>query len=152
MEILAALFIRMFAAKPSACIPFASVNVHTSIRFHLSGVGSWGQQPKQESPDFPLPGYFVQLFRGGSVGQPRDIIPPACPGSSQGPPTGGMFPEFLTRRPGGILTKCPGSSQRGGAVALTELLKDGSASHPLSKAGPSHPVEEDHFGHLYPRS
>ena len=35
--------------------------VHPSINLlcRLSGVGSWGQQPKQGSPDFPLPSHFV---------------------------------------------------------------------------------------------
>uniref|UniRef100_A0A8C4XBM0 Ig-like domain-containing protein n=1 Tax=Erpetoichthys calabaricus TaxID=27687 RepID=A0A8C4XBM0_ERPCA len=36
-------------------------------------------------PDFPLPG------------QSRDIVPPACPGSSPGPPPGWTCPEHLTR-------------------------------------------------------
>ena len=41
----------------------------------LSGVGSWGQQPKERSPDFPLPSHFIQLFPGDPEafpGQPRD--------------------------------------------------------------------------------
>ncbi|TWW67140.1 hypothetical protein D4764_02G0001810 [Takifugu flavidus] len=33
-------------------------SIHPSILYHLSGVGSWGQQPKKRSPDFPLPSYF----------------------------------------------------------------------------------------------
>ncbi|TWW58112.1 hypothetical protein D4764_07G0008310 [Takifugu flavidus] len=38
------------------------VDLHPSILYHLSGVGSRGQQPKKRSPDFPLPSYFFQLI------------------------------------------------------------------------------------------
>ncbi|KAK0136585.1 hypothetical protein N1851_027270 [Merluccius polli] len=52
-----------------------------------------------------------QLFLGDPEafpGQPRDIVSPACPGSSPGPPTSGTCPEHLTREAsGGILTRCP---------------------------------------------
>ncbi|PWA27293.1 hypothetical protein CCH79_00019484 [Gambusia affinis] len=40
------------------------------------------------------------FFRGNPKafpGQPRDIVPPACPRSSTGPPPGGTCPEHLTR-------------------------------------------------------
>ncbi|KAK0151551.1 putative nuclease HARBI1 [Merluccius polli] len=69
-----------------------------------SKVGSRGQQPKQGSPDFPFPSYFVQLFLGDPdafPGQPRDIVSPACPGSSLGSPTSGTCPEHLTREASG---------------------------------------------------
>ena len=52
-------------------------NIHPSIFCRLSGVGSWGQQPKQGSPDFPFPSHFVQLFLGDPEafpGQPRDSL------------------------------------------------------------------------------
>ncbi|TWW81824.1 hypothetical protein D4764_01G0016390 [Takifugu flavidus] len=39
------------------------VETHPSILYRLSGVGSRGQQPKERSPDFPLPGYLLQLIR-----------------------------------------------------------------------------------------
>ncbi|MEQ2252927.1 hypothetical protein ILYODFUR_026849, partial [Ilyodon furcidens] len=64
------------------------------------GVGSRAQQPKQRDPDFPLPSHLGQLVRGNPKafpGQPRNIVPPACPGSSSGPLPGGMCPEHLTR-------------------------------------------------------
>lgn len=32
--------------------------------YHLSGVGSQEQQPKQGGPDLPLLSYFIQLFQG----------------------------------------------------------------------------------------
>ncbi|XP_072771492.1 uncharacterized protein [Nerophis lumbriciformis] len=53
--------------------------IHPSIFFRLSEVGLLGQQPKQGSPDFPLPSHFVQLFPGDPEafpGQPGDIVFP----------------------------------------------------------------------------
>ncbi len=67
-------------------------SIHPSIFFRLSGAGSRGQQSKQRYPDFPLPRHFLQLFRGDTEafpGQPGDIVSPACPRSSPGPPPGG---------------------------------------------------------------
>ncbi|KAK0152077.1 hypothetical protein N1851_006562 [Merluccius polli] len=76
----------------------------------LSGVGSWGQQPKQGSPDFPLPSHFVQLFLGD---------PEAFPGQPERHSLSSVswvFPVVSYqwdvntspgRRPGGILTRCP---------------------------------------------
>uniref|UniRef100_A0A8C5H691 Multidrug resistance-associated protein 1 n=1 Tax=Gouania willdenowi TaxID=441366 RepID=A0A8C5H691_GOUWI len=60
------------------------------------------EQTDDKGPDFPLPGHFLQLVRGDPEtfpGQPRDIVSPACPGSSPGPPSGGTCPERRTREP-----------------------------------------------------
>ncbi|MED6277141.1 hypothetical protein CHARACLAT_010300, partial [Characodon lateralis] len=60
----------------------------------LSGTGSRGQQTQQRRPDVPLPRH---LFRGepkAFPGQPRDIVPPVCPG----PPPGGTCLEHLLRK------------------------------------------------------
>ncbi|MEQ2225605.1 hypothetical protein ILYODFUR_019254 [Ilyodon furcidens] len=68
-------------------------SIHPSIVFRLSDVGSRGQQPKQRDPDFSLPSHLGQLVRGNPKafpGQLRNIVPPASPGSSSGPPPGGM--------------------------------------------------------------
>ncbi|MEQ2305696.1 hypothetical protein AMECASPLE_000698 [Ameca splendens] len=51
--------------------------------------GHGGQQPKQRDPDFPLPSHLGQLVRENPKtfsGQPRNIVPSACPASSFGPP------------------------------------------------------------------
>ncbi|XP_061820491.2 CUGBP Elav-like family member 3-B isoform X2 [Nerophis lumbriciformis] len=75
-------------------------SIHPSIFFRLSEVGSRGQQPKQGSPDFPLPSHFVQLLPGDPEafpGQPGDIVFPTCPGSSPWPPTGRTCPKHLPR-------------------------------------------------------
>ena len=109
---------------------------HLSFFYHLSRVGWWGQQHKPGSPDFPR-SYFAQLFQGDPEafpGQPRDIIPPACPESSWGLRLEGRVLRTLPgRHPGDILfwglsnfiwlfwtqrsnSSTPGSSQ------MTELL------------------------------
>ncbi|KAI3352066.1 hypothetical protein L3Q82_020881 [Scortum barcoo] len=65
-----------------------------------SGTGSRRQQSEQRCPDFPHPRHFLQLFRGDPEafpGQPRDIVSPACPGSSPRPPPGGTCLEHLPR-------------------------------------------------------
>lgn len=48
----------------SQCLDHPSI--HPSNFFCLPEIGSWGQQPKQWTPDFPLPSYFIQLFRKNS--------------------------------------------------------------------------------------
>ncbi|XP_062311935.1 uncharacterized protein LOC134016604 [Osmerus eperlanus] len=125
------------------------------------GVGSRGQQPKQGGPDFPLPGHFHQLFLGDPEafpGQPRDIVPPACPGSSPGPLPSGTCPEHLTREASRWhpyqmpeppqLAPLDAEEQR----FYSEPLPDDRASHPISKGEPGHPAEKTHFGRLYSRS
>ncbi|KAK3539555.1 hypothetical protein QTP70_010286 [Hemibagrus guttatus] len=59
-----------------------------------------GRRGSSLSPDFPLPRHFLQLFRRDPEvfpGQSRDIVSPACPGSSQwgmpGTPPQGDVPE-----------------------------------------------------------
>ena len=61
-------------------------SINLSILHRLPGVRSQGQQPETGSPGFPPPSHFTQLFRGDPelfLGQPGDIAPPACPGSSR---------------------------------------------------------------------
>ncbi|MEQ2292938.1 hypothetical protein AMECASPLE_027949 [Ameca splendens] len=44
---------------------------------------SQGHQSQQRRPDVPLPRHLLQLLWGepkAFPGQPRDIVPPACPG------------------------------------------------------------------------
>ena len=109
------------------------------VFFHLSVVGSRGQQPKQGSPDCPLPCHLVQLFPGDPEafpGQPRDIVSPACPGSTTGRlPVGRAQNTSPGRCPGGILIRCPShlfwllSTWR----SPSEPLLDNQASPPISK-------------------
>ncbi|KAI3375867.1 hypothetical protein L3Q82_004138 [Scortum barcoo] len=126
-----------------------------------SGTGSRRQQSEQRCPDFPHPRHFLQLFRGDPEafpGQPRDIVSPACPGSSPRPPPGGTCLEHLPREASRghpkqmpkppQLTPLDAKEQR----LYSELLPSDRASHPISKGAPSHPAEETHFGRLYPRS
>ncbi|CAI5669495.1 unnamed protein product [Oreochromis niloticus] len=87
--------------------------------------GSQGQQPKQRSPDVPLPSHLLQLIRGNTKafpGQPRNISSPACPVSAPGPPPGGTCPEHLAQEaPRGHTCQMPeptGSFRCGGALAL----------------------------------
>uniref|UniRef100_A0A8C2WPX7 Phosphatidylserine synthase n=1 Tax=Cyclopterus lumpus TaxID=8103 RepID=A0A8C2WPX7_CYCLU len=65
-------------------------SIHPSIITRLSGVGSGWQQVQQADPGLPLTRSTFQLILGDPEafqGQPGDIIPPACPRSSPGPPT-----------------------------------------------------------------
>ncbi|KAF7654421.1 hypothetical protein LDENG_00070200 [Lucifuga dentata] len=78
------------------------LSIHPSIILRLSGL--WWQQTKQLGPHFPVPGQALQLLLGDSEafpGQPGDIIPPVCPGSSPGPPPSWTcledFPREITR-------------------------------------------------------
>ncbi|MED6268505.1 hypothetical protein CHARACLAT_023103 [Characodon lateralis] len=71
------------------------------VVFRLSGTGLRGQQTQQRRPDVPLPRHLIQLLRvepKAFPGQPRDIVPPACPGLSPGPPPGGTCLEHLPRK------------------------------------------------------
>uniref|UniRef100_A0A3B3Z787 Heat shock protein 12B n=1 Tax=Periophthalmus magnuspinnatus TaxID=409849 RepID=A0A3B3Z787_9GOBI len=59
---------------------------------------------KQGLPNFPHPRHALQLLwwdPQAFPGQPRDIVTPACPGSSLGQPPGGTCPEHLPREGGG---------------------------------------------------
>lgn len=84
------------------------------------------QQSQQRPPDLPGPSHLFQLIRWNPEafpGQPRDLVPPACPGSSLGlVPVGHTQNTSPRGRPGGIPNKCPeppqlAPSQCGGVVA-----------------------------------
>ncbi|MED6242193.1 hypothetical protein ATANTOWER_001460 [Ataeniobius toweri] len=132
--------------------------MHPSIVFHLSEVGSWGQQPKQRDPDFPPPSHLGKLVQGNPKvlpGQPRNIVPPACPGSSSGPPPGETCPEHLTRE---ASRRHPNQMPKPPQLASLDVEKqqlysgsfpDDRASHPISKREPRHHAEETHFGCLH---
>jgi len=64
----------------------------------LSGARSRGQQAKQSTPDVPLSSNSFQLLLGDPKvfpGQMRYAIPPACSGSTPGPPTSGTCPVLI---------------------------------------------------------
>ncbi|KAL7876885.1 hypothetical protein SRHO_G00035280 [Serrasalmus rhombeus] len=86
-------------------------DIHPSILNRLSESGSRGQQPKQRGPGLPLPRHLLQLFQRDTEAFPRqlrDIIPPACPGSSPGSPPHRTCLEHLPIEASrGRLTKCP---------------------------------------------
>ncbi|KAK3534858.1 hypothetical protein QTP86_028556 [Hemibagrus guttatus] len=135
--------------------------IHSFIVFRLSGAGSRGQQSKQGCPDFPLPRDFLLLFRRDPKafpGQPRDIVSPACPGSSPGPLPGGACPVHLprktSRRHPKQMPEPPQLSPFGVEEQrlYSELLPGDRAPYPISKGAPCHPTEEAHFARLYPGS
>ncbi|KAK3516426.1 hypothetical protein QTP70_011958 [Hemibagrus guttatus] len=105
--------------------------------------------------------HFLQLFRRDPKafpGQPKDIVSPACPGSSPGPLPGGACPEHLSRETSRRhpkqmpeppqLPPFDVEEQR----LYSELLPGDRAPYPISKGAPCHPTEEAHFGRLYPGS
>ena len=81
-------------------------SIHPSSLHRLSGVGSRGQQPKQGTQTSLSPATSSSSSGGDPEAfpdQPRDIVCPACPGSSQGP----ALNTSPGRLPGGILIRCP---------------------------------------------
>ncbi|KAK3517299.1 hypothetical protein QTP70_002944 [Hemibagrus guttatus] len=104
---------------------------------------------------------LIKLFRRDPKefpGQPRDIVSPACPGSSPGPLPGGAYPEHLPRE---MSQRHPKQMPEPPQLPpfdveeqrlYSELLLGDRAPYPISKGAPRHPAEEAHFGHLYPGS
>ncbi|KAK3568299.1 hypothetical protein QTP86_003146 [Hemibagrus guttatus] len=105
--------------------------------------------------------HFLQLFwrdPEAFPGQPRDIVSPACPGSSPGPLPGGACPEHISRETSRThpkqmpeppqLSPFDVEEQR----LCSELLPGDRAPYPISKRAPRHPTKEAHFGRLCPGS
>ncbi|KAK3516275.1 hypothetical protein QTP70_008649 [Hemibagrus guttatus] len=98
--------------------------------------------------------HFLQLFRRDPEafpGQPKDIVSPACPGSSPGPLPGGACPKHLSRETSWRhpkqmpeppqLPPFDVEEQR----LYSELLPGDRAPYPISKGAPCHPTEEASF-------
>ncbi|KAK3516010.1 hypothetical protein QTP70_000994 [Hemibagrus guttatus] len=86
-------------------------------------------------------------------GQPRDIVSPACPGSSLGPLPGGACPETSQRHPKQMPEPPqPPPFNVEEQRLYSELLPGDRAPYPISKGAPHHPMEDAHFGSLYPGS
>ncbi|KAK3519689.1 hypothetical protein QTP70_000999 [Hemibagrus guttatus] len=91
-------------------------------------------------------------------GQPRDIVSPACPGSSPGSLPSGACPEHLPRE---TSRRHPEQMPEPPQLALfnveeqwlySKLLPGDRAPYPISKGAPCHPMEKTHFGRLNPVS
>ncbi|MED6243845.1 hypothetical protein ATANTOWER_028273 [Ataeniobius toweri] len=94
-----------------------------------------GQQTQQRHPDVPLPRHLLQLLRvepKALPGQPRDIVPPACPGPSPRPPPGGTPPEEGVQVASDIDPRATstGSPRCGGAAALLRAPPGWPSSSP----------------------
>ncbi|KAK3508267.1 hypothetical protein QTP70_017786 [Hemibagrus guttatus] len=90
--------------------------------------------------------HFLQLFRRDPKvfpGQPRDIVSPACPGSSPGPLPGGACPEHLPRETSRRhLKHMPKPPQLPSFDVeeqwlYSELLPGDRAPYPISKGAPA---------------
>ncbi|KAK3525040.1 hypothetical protein QTP86_013476 [Hemibagrus guttatus] len=119
------------------------------------------QESELEVAELKMLRHFLQLFwrdPKAFPGQPKDIVSPACPGSSPGPLPGGACPEHLSRETSRRhpkqmpeppqLSPFDVEEQR----LYSELLPGDRAPNPISKGAPRHPTEEAHFGRLYPGS
>ncbi|KAK3563988.1 hypothetical protein QTP86_006243 [Hemibagrus guttatus] len=119
------------------------------------------QESELEVAELKMLRHFLQLFRRDPEafpGQPRDIVSPACPGSSLGPLPGGACPENLPRE---TYRRHPKQMPEPPQLPpfdveeqrlYSELLPGDRAPYPISKGAPRHPAEEAHFGRLYPGS
>ncbi|KAF7650036.1 hypothetical protein LDENG_00132230, partial [Lucifuga dentata] len=69
----------------SICSDYSTIPFHPSIIVSLSGSESrWQQTSSLAHTSRPRPGPLLLEDSEAFPGQPGDIIPPACPGSSQG--------------------------------------------------------------------
>ncbi|KAK3552864.1 hypothetical protein QTP86_024271 [Hemibagrus guttatus] len=102
--------------------------------------------------------HFLQLFRKDPEafpGQPRDIVSPACPGSSPRPLPGRACLEHLPRETSWRHPKQMPEPPQLSPFDVEEqwiyskLLPGDRAPYPISKGAPRHPTEEAHFGRLY---
>jgi len=132
--------------------------IHPSIHSHpLSpGSGRGGNRPSRLTQTSLSPATFSSLF-WGSRGVPKDIVPPACPGSSLGSPPSWTCLENLSREASRRHpNQMPEPPQLNPFDAKeyrldSKLPPDVRAPYPISKAEPGHPTEETNFSRLYSR-
>ncbi|TWW63642.1 hypothetical protein D4764_03G0006500 [Takifugu flavidus] len=83
----------------SSIHPSIYPSIHPSSTAY-PGSGRGGSSLSREAQTSLSPATSSSSFRGDPQAFPdqsRDIVSPACPRSSRGPPTGGTCPEHLTR-------------------------------------------------------
>ncbi|KAK3548030.1 hypothetical protein QTP70_003062 [Hemibagrus guttatus] len=119
------------------------------------------QESELEVAELKMLRHFLQLFwrdPEAFPGQPRDIVSPACPGSSQRSFQGGACPEHLPREMSWRHPKQMPEPPQLSPFDVEEqrlyskLLPGDRAPYPIPKGAPCHPMEEAHFGRLYPGS
>ena len=137
---------------------------------HFKPSFDWQLKPTNHKRPFSKAGtvfllstsYKDQLYVRPSIhpsrafpGLPKDTVPPACPESSRGPPTGGTCPERFTREASGRHPRCPNhliwllSVRRSSASTLSSSWMPKLLPLSLRRAQPPYKAN---FSRLYPRS
>ncbi|MED6255108.1 hypothetical protein ATANTOWER_004793 [Ataeniobius toweri] len=135
-----------------------NIQLPSDVYYWWVCIGRRGSSLSRETQTSLSPATWASSSRGNPKafpGQPRNIVTPACPGSSSGPPHGGTCPEHLTReasrRHSNQMPKPPQLAPLDVEKQwlYSESLPDDRVSPPISKGEPRHPAEETHFGCLY---
>uniref|UniRef100_A0A3B4BJM0 C5orf34-like domain-containing protein n=1 Tax=Periophthalmus magnuspinnatus TaxID=409849 RepID=A0A3B4BJM0_9GOBI len=118
---------RLFFFLSFKCYVITVFSIHP-FSSSYPGPGRRRQQSKQGLPDFPHPRHILKLLQWdpkGFPGQPRDMVPPVCPGSSLGPPPGrtclehSISPEHPEQMPSWFLLTWRSSGSTPSSSSLT---------------------------------